>query len=223
MSKGVDFFFFFWEGDQHLVLNLVGMIRRWYSESRIVATSDGPVDTELVSQLNAMIGITAICNPERLKLPGRCEDHLIRGFSQALSATTAPTLIQVDPDSEIRRQAFMPDPCTDWIGQVFYQPEARILSTTGAGVAFSRLLLIRLAAYLERLPSSERQNFFYKGDQVSEDSVIGYHLSKLGYCPLPWLNADGFPEVELWPQWNPSLEAGDWAITHPKMPEPVIS
>lgn len=223
MTKKVDFFFFFWEGDQHLVLSLVSMIRRWYSESRIVATSDGPVDTEIVSQLNAILGVTAIRNPERLKLPGRCEDHLIRGISQALSATIAPTLIQVDPDSEVRRQAFMPDPCADWIGQVFYQPEARILSTTGAGVAFSRSLLIRIAAYLERLPSSERQNFFYKGDQVSDDAVIGYHLSKLGYRPSPWLNADGFPEIELRHQWNPVLESGGWAITHPRMPDPVNS
>lgn len=197
-----------------MVRALVESINQWHPESGIIALSDGPVDEVVIDCLKE-VGVSVALSPERLKVPGRCEEYLSNGFTNILSLSNADRFIQVDPDSVVRRRAKIP--AADWAGQVFWAGGAfQVLYTVGAGASFSRRLIEQLVSYLEALPPGSETDFRYKGgDHISDDAAMGFHLGHLGFKPEPWVGAEGWLEVELLTQYHPYLESNRWAITHP--------
>lgn len=203
----IAFFFRVCAKDAYNAPEMVKSILAAYAPVEVLAVTDGPIPKEYREALR-VLGVKVVSQRNHLKRPGYCEKFLEFGYKSILSLSKAERFIQVDPDSRIHRKAHIPE--GDWVGQVFWNVNYRILSTVGAGDIFSRKLLEDL---IQILPTESTDFRYEKG--VSDDTCMGYHLAKLGYSPTPWVNPDGWPEVNLLSEWSPTLSSSGCAITHP--------
>lgn len=186
MEADIDFYFNVINKDAQVASRLLAQISKYHSESTIVVITDGTIsDFQTIINHPKVIFIES----ENLKKHQTIGAFTTRNFTLALTFTTAPTIIKLDPDSFLRKpitNVLIPE--AKWQGLVRQVKTPWGLSTwaNGGVWAMTREAMTKIVesnllldpCYTEILP------FEQSNDKCFEDCRLGHVANRLDIYPV---------------------------------------